>query len=180
MAAIKEYPLANIARVDIVTEEDEPVSYSLTEVSTEATVAAHLSEGIDEALRVKNTIKAQNKTLDLVLGYDITLTNATMVPEILALIDGGTWTDEGKKYEAPAIGQALERTKFTLNIFTEVKDADGSTTGYVNFKYRNCEGKPLEYSITEGEFYTAEMSMTSRPKLGESPVEFEIVDELPA
>ena len=177
---IKEYALANIARVDFVTEEDVPKTYTLTDVATNAEVLAYISEGIEQELRVKNTIKAQNKTADIVMGYDITLTQATMIPEILALVDGGTYTDDTNKYEAPAIGTAVERTKFTMNIFAEEKDGDGSTKGYVKFVYKNCEGKPLSYSLQEGEFYVPEMSAKSRPKLGESPVEFEMLEELPA
>jgi len=33
---IQEFALANIARVDIVTEETTPKTYTLTEVATEA------------------------------------------------------------------------------------------------------------------------------------------------
>lgn len=177
---IKEYALANIARVDFVTEEDVPKTYTLTEVATEAEVLAYISEGIEEELRVKNTIKAQNKTADIVMGYDITLSQATMIPEILALVDGGEYDDVEKKYAAPAIGQAVERTKFTMNIYAEEKDGDGSNKGYVKFVYKNCEGKPLNYNLVEGEFFVPEMGAKSRPKLGESPVEFELLEELPA
>lgn len=179
MAAIKEFALANIARVEITTEEAVPVSYVLTDVATNATVEAYLSEGIEDELRVKNTIKAQNKTQDIVMGYDITLTQATMIPEVLALVDGGVWDKETNKYSAPVIGQAVDRTLFTTSIYAEEKDGDGSTIGFVKFVYKHCEGKPLSYSLVEGEFFAPEMSLGSRPKLGESPVEFEILEELP-
>lgn len=177
---IKEYPLANIARVDFVTEEDVPKTYSLTDVATEAEVIAYLSEGIEEELRVKNTIKAQNKTADIVMGYDMTFQQATMIPEVLALIDGGEYDDVSKKYLAPKIGKAVERTKFTTNVYAEEKDGDGSTVGYVKFVYKNCEGKPLNYTLVEGEFFSPEMTIKTRPKLGESPVEFEMLETLPA
>lgn len=179
MAVIEEQAIANIARVDITTEEDIPATYTLTEVATEATVEAAISEGIDEELRIKNTIKAQNKTLDLVKGYDITLTSATMIPEILALVDGGVWDEEEKEYKGPAIGEAFTRTKFKIDIFAEQKGADGDTIGYVQFTYANCEGSPLSFTQTEGEFYSPELNITSRPKLGASPSSFKILEELP-
>ena len=178
MSTFTEYPLANIARVDLITEETEPKTYTLTDVASDAEVIAYLSEGKEEVLRVKNTIKAQNKTADIVLGYDIKLTSATMIPEILALVDGGTFA--ANKYEGPEIGVALERTKFTLKIYTEEKDGDGSTKGYVAFTYKNCEGKPLNFSMKDGEFFVPEMSLKSRPKLNQKPIEFEILTELPA
>ncbi len=81
--------LANIARVEIVTEEDVPRTFVLTDVASDADVTAYLSEGEEKILRIKNTIKAQNKTEDIVLGYDIKLAAATFIPEILAIVDGG-------------------------------------------------------------------------------------------
>lgn len=177
---VQEYALANIARVDITTEAVPAVTYTLLDVATEAEVAAFISAGIDEELRVKNTIKAQNRTLDIVKGYNVTLTHATMIPEILALVDGGTWNPAAKKYSAPVVGTAVKRTKFTLSVYTEQKDADGGTIGYLKFVYKNCEGKPTDYSLVEGAFFVPTMTATSRPKFGESPVEFEILEELPA
>lgn len=175
-----EFPLANIARVEIITEETEPKEYRLTDVASEAEVTAYVSQGEEKELRVKNVIKAQNKTEDIVMGYDLKLISATMIPEILALVDGGTWDPLTKKYSAPPIGAPVTRTPFTMNIYTEEKDGDGSTKSYVQFVYKNCKGKPVNYTLKDGEFFVPEMSATSRPKLGASPVEFEILEELPA
>lgn len=175
-----EFPLANIARVEIVTEETEPKEYRLTDVATDADVIAYVSQGEEKELRVKNVIKAQNKTEDIVMGYDIKLISATMIPEILALVDGGTWDPLTKEYAAPVIGVPVVRKSFTMNIYTEEKDADGSTISYVKFTYKNCKGKPVNYSLKDGEFFVPEMNATSRPKVGQSPVNFIILDELPA
>ena len=177
---IKEFPLANIARVEIVTEEDVPRTFVLTDVASEAEVTAYLSEGEEKILRIKNTIKAQNKTEDIVLGYDINLSAATFIPEILAIVDGGEWDDTTQKYTAPLVGSPVERIPFRMNIYTEEKDGDGSTISYVKFSYKNCTGKPVNYSLQDGEFYAPEFPIKSRSKLGESPVEVEILDELPA
>lgn len=180
MATFTEYALANIARVDIVTEETIPVSYSLTDVSSEAEVIAFVSEGSQTALRVKNTIKAQNNFEDIVMGYDIKLVNATMIPEILALIDGGTYTVGTKSYVAPVIGAPVVRKPFTMKIYAEQKDGDGAILGYICFEYKNCKGKPVDYTLKDGEFFVPEMSATSRPKLGQSPVTFNVLTALPA
>lgn len=177
---IKEFPLANIARVEIITEEEVPKEYRLTDVATDAEVIAYVSQGDEKALRVKNVIKAQNKTEDIVMGYDVKLISATMIPEILALVDGGIWDPLTKEYAAPPIGTPVNRTPFTMNIYTEEKDGDGSTKSYVKFIYKNCKGKPVNYSLKDGEFFVPEMNATSRPKLGQSPVNFKVLDELPA
>lgn len=182
MAAITplEFPLANIARVEMTTEEETPKEYRLTDVASEAEITAYVSEGESKELRVKNTIKAQNRAEDIVMGYDIKLVSATMIPEILALVDGGTWEPTTKKYTAPPIGSPVERIPFTLNIYTEEKDGDGATKSYVKFAYKNCKGKPVDYNLQDGEFFAPELNATSRPKLGQSPVEVEFLEELPA
>ena len=179
MATIKEFALANIVRVDIVTEETTPRTFTLTDVASEAEVIAYLSEGEEKILRVKNTIKAQNKTEDIVLGYDIKLVSATFVPEILEVVDGGTWDATDKKYTAPVIGVPVERVPFTTNIYTEEKDGDGSTVSYAKFVYKNCKGKPVDYRMQEGEFFSPEFNIKSRSKLGKSPTEIGILEELP-
>ena len=103
-----------------------------------------------------------------------------MIPEVLALIDGGIWDETSKKYSAPVVGEEVKRTPFTMHIYTEEKDADGSTKSYVKFSYKHCEGQPTNYSLQDGEFFVPELTAKSRPKMGESPVSFEILDELPA
>lgn len=176
----KEFAIANIARVEIETEEETPKTYSLTDVASEAEAVAFISQGQEQELRVKDTIKAQNITQDIVKGYDLKLVQATMIPEILALVDGGEWDPTTEKYEAPPIGSPVKRKQFTTHIYTEEKDADGSTISYIKFSYLHCVGTPLNYSLQDGEFFAPEMNMKSRPKMGESPVTFEILDELPA
>lgn len=182
MANIKEFPIANISRVDLITEEETPQTYTLIDIASEAESIAYLSEGTQAALRVKNTIKAQNNTEDIVLGYDIRLVNATLVPEALALVDGGDLTKEDEKvskYEAPELGAPVERKSFTTKIYTEEKDGDGSTVSYVCFIYKNCKGKPVNYTLQDGEFFAPELNIRSRSKLGQRPMEVLFLDELP-
>lgn len=179
----KEFPIANIVRVEIITEVGDmevAEEYRLTDVASEAEATAYVSEGQQQELRVKNTIKAQNNTEDIVMGYDIRLMSVTMIPEILAIIDGGTWDDVNKKYSAPPIGRPVDRQLFTMNIYTEEKDTNGDTLSYIKFSYLHCKGQPVNYTLQDGEFFIPELTARARPKQGESPVTFEILDELPA
>ena len=113
------------------------------------------------------------------MGYDTKLVSTTMIPEVYALIDGGTWDAEKKSYEAPVIGEPIDKKLFTTYIYTEVKDANGETTGYVEFTYLHCKGTPISFTLADGEFYVPEMNIKSRPKMKESPVSWKIVDEMP-
>lgn len=180
MSDITEFALANIARVDITTEETTPVNYTLINVASEADIKAYISAGEEKSLRVKNVIKAQNNTEDIVMGYDITLTSVTAQPELLALIDGGIWETETKTYTAPVIGVPVERKKFILKIYTEDRDINGDIKGYVEFDYLHCSGKPVNYNIKDGDFFSEQLEAKSRPASGESPVTFKYLTELPA
>lgn len=184
---VQEFALANIVRVEVETEEAVPKQYRLTDVATEAEVTAYVSEGKEAELRVKNTIKAQNNMEDIVKGYGVKLVAATMIAELLALVDGGTLRYTGVEpaqelagYDAPPIGAPVNRTLFTLHIYTEEKDADSATVSYVKFTYKHCKGKPVNYVQKDGEFFVPEFLAESRPKRGESPVSIDFLKELPA
>lgn len=177
-------PIVNIERAELVTEEDTPKTF-VFDTASEADISPYLSNGQEEILRVKNKILAINKTEDIVVGYDLTLRNSTLIPEVLALIDGGTLTyddvdiEKVISYEAPSSGTTVARTKFTLNLYTSEKDGNGDTLQYVKFSFLHCKGKPASYNLKDGQFFVPELSASSRPKKGESPVKLEFIDSLP-
>lgn len=170
--SFKEFALANIKKVVITTDDGK--SYEMEDVYSKAECTAYVNEGEEMALRIKNTIKAQNNFEDIVLGYDITLGAATVVPEVLVLVDGGEWDAEKSEYKAPSIGQAVNRKSFKVEVWTEDKDCDGDVKQYMVFTFLNCKGTPLSYDFEDGEFFVPEMVLKSRPKCGESPVSFRI------
>lgn len=178
-------PLVNIIRAEIVTEEENPKNYRW-KTASKASIKPKVSEGEEKILRIKNKLIAKNETEDIVTGYDLEFEDNTMNPEIFALIDGGTIIYDSVnptraiKYNAPVAGETVNRTKFTITIYTEEKDGDGSSIGYAAFKYKHCKGKPAEYNIEDGNFMVPKLIMKSSPKIGESPVEIEFLNELPA
>jgi hypothetical protein len=184
MTLKKEMALVNIAVVQIVTEEDTPKTHTF-DTSKEASLDPKVSQGQEKPLRIKNRIVATDKTEDLVIGYDVTLKNSTLSPELLELTDGGkliydkTDTTKVIGYEGPQMGKVVNRTKFTLIVFTEEKDADGDILKYAKFTYKHCKGKPVKYSFKDGDFYVPEFKAESRAKIGEKPVKIEFVDTLP-
>ncbi len=178
MTIEKDMSLANIVKVDIREEVSPFDEYSLTDVYTEADATAFVSEGEEKESRVKNVIKAQNKTEDIVKGYDLRFLSVSMVPEILALIDGGTWDEGTQKYSAPPVGAVVERTPFAVDVYTEEKDVNGDTLNFVKFVYPHCTGKPINYIFKDGEFFLPELTAKSRPGAGQSPVEFYVLEDI--
>ena len=96
MAAItcEEQALANIVRCELETyDSPQPKIYRFTTAS-EGSYSAVVNEGQETILRVKNELLATNRFEDIQYGSDINLTQVTFVPEILAIVDGGTVTRE--------------------------------------------------------------------------------------
>ena len=104
-------------------------------------------------------------------------------PFVLAIVDGGqsTVSETGAFiYDGPTMGEVVSRTPFTLNIYTEAKDTDGETAGYLKLTCKHCKGSPAKFTVKDGDFYAPEYTIKSRPKKGEKPLSITQVDELPA
>jgi len=182
MPKVDGYPLVNIERVEIITDEDTPRSFTF-DTASEASYKAVLSDGDEQILRTKNKLHAINRTEDIQYGSDIELTDAKFIPEVLAIVDGGTLRyDENNKvtgYDSPVTGIVVDRTKFTFNVYTAEKDIDGNIVKYFKFSYPNSKGSPAEFDFKDGEFLAPKYTVHSRAASGQSPVSVDIIDELP-
>ena len=175
-------PLYNIVKAEIITQETAPKIYSW-ETASKVNAKPKISQGSEDILRVKNRIIAKNKFEDLVTGYEIDFEDNVFLPEVFALVDGGTLTSNaGKavKYEGPASGSPVNRLSFDIKLYTEEKDSDSSTKSYACFTVKNCKGKPAEFSIEDGKVLVPKLTMESSPKVGEKPVSIDFMDKLPA
>ena len=186
MAAItcEEQPLANIVRCEFETYDLQPKTYRFTTAS-EGSYSAVVNEGQETILRVKNELLATNRFEDIQYGSDINLTQVTFVPEILAIVDGGTVTREsgetGKitKYKGPVAGAPVNRKLFKLKLYVEQKDVSGETQQYVCFTFESCKGKPAAFTFKDGEFITPQYTIMSRIPTGSSPYTMEYMKTLP-
>lgn len=173
--AVDGMPIANIVLAEIINESTG-AAY-LFDTAETADCKPDLSQGKEDILRVKNRIIAMNRTEDICIGYDIKLKNNTFTPEVMCLVDGGTMSSTG--YEGPEIGVVTERETFTLNLYSEEKDYDSSTTSYVKFTFKHNKGKPVDFKFEDGKFYVPEFESHSRPKKHEKPIYIEYVTSLP-
>ena len=173
--------IANIERVDIITEETTPRVFSF-DTASDASAEAQVSAGAENELRIKNQILAQNITEDIVKGYNVTFTDSTFAPEVFALIDGGTSTvsgDDFKSYTAPTAGEVVARTKSTMAVYASEKDYDGNSLSYVAFVFPHAKGSPASVTLKDGEFYSPSYTMKSRPSKGQSPLSMVSLPSLP-
>lgn len=145
------------------------------DTASEAEIKPDLSKGKEDILRIKNRVQAINRTEDIVIGYEIKLKDNTFNPNVLALVEGGTF--DGTKYIAPVIGQTVDNTPYTLTLYTEEKDYD-ETIGYAKFTFKHNKGKAVTYKVQDGKFYVPEFISKSRPHRGEPPVDIEFIKSL--
>ena len=180
---VEGYPLVNIERCEIITDEETPRTLTF-DSATEASYSPVLSEGDETVLRAKNTLYAINRTEDIQYGSDVELTDAKFIPEVLSVVDGGAVeTDENgqvTKYSSPVAGVVANRINFTFNVYTAEKDIDGNIVKYFKFSFPNSKGAAPEFDFKDGEFIAPKYTIHSRAASGQSPVEITVVDELPA
>lgn len=166
------FAVSDIAAVVITTATKK----YLIKTGVEANFRAAVDAGQEKPLRKKNTILALNKTDDLLKGYDVDFTDVLLHPEVLALVEGGVATFGGvepgafQSYTAPVAGSPVTRTPFTLDIYCENLDTDGQAIDYLQFTLPSCKGKPTEFTLKDGDFYTPKYTLESRPPKGSAPL----------
>ena len=174
--------IANIERIDIITEESTPRVFSF-DTASESSAEAQISAGSENELRIKNQILAQNITEDIVKGFNISFSDTTFSPEVFALVDGGQSTIDSeenfRKYSAPTAGEAVARVKCRLAIYAAEKDYDGNTLSYTAFIFPHASGSPASVRLKDGEFYAPSYTMKSRPSKGQSPMTVLSLPSLP-
>lgn len=172
------FNIANVERVRIVTEETTPKTY-MFRTMTSFDAEPYVNEGEEVTQRVKNTIMGRIKTDDLLEGYDISCEDERLIPQVLALVDGGTYDDEEQSYAAPAIGTEVVRTPFTLDLYTSDRGGDGEVKNYLQWTFPHCKGKPVKIAGKDNEFTKQAYDIASRPGDGDSPFTVKVVDALP-
>lgn len=174
--------IANIERIKITTIETTAQTY-IFDTATSCSYDAVVSSGEEKEQRCGNTLMGLLRTEDLVKGYDLKLEDQRLIMEIMALVDGGTYTPAaqsvGAKYEAPAAGQPVTRKKFDVVLYTSDRDTSADVIKYNAWKFPKCVGAPVSGSFTNGDFATLSYSFKSRPGIGESPMSIEEVEALP-
>ncbi len=173
----------SITDIEAVVIKTNEKSYMM-KTGTEASMKARVDEGQKKVLRKRNTLLAQNNTADLIMGYDIELTDLLAHYELVALLEGGTATkdEDGNVtgYSGPVAGEEVILTPFTLEVYCANRGANNRVLDYQKFTYDNCTGKsPVEWTIKDGEFLSPKYVIESCPEPGEAPMSVESVDALP-
>lgn len=178
---LNQHALSDVSCVEIVDTEDNSYVF---DTSDEVTIEEVVDEGEEQTLKIKGKLYANRAAEDTVLGYDLTFKDNVMCPELLELMQGGTLTKGGgdafESYEPPKIGTSATKKSFTTNIYTAEVSTDGDTGKYIKISYPGCKGSSVPMTFKDGEYYTNEYTVKSRPPKGSSPYKVTIVSALPS
>lgn len=180
---IDEQTQSNLAMVEFETIETTPKIYRTTRIE-ELAYSAVISEGGEVVHRNKNEILGIDKKEDIQYGSDLSAKHLVFSPQIFALIDGGTLvmdTVETTKvigYNPPTTGAVVNRTKFKVRAYSEIKDG-ADTTAYYCIEFTKCKGKPISFTFKDGEFFVSQYNITSRPGKTEVPYSIKKITALP-
>lgn len=176
-----QLPLTDVVLVQLVTKESVPKTLSF-QTSDEIKTEEVIKEGEAKELIIKNQLIAKKETPDLMMGYDLTFKDNVMSPEVMQVVQGGEIVyEEGKfkSYEPPAIGTRPDSVAFDTIVYSEIVGDDGATGEYAKITFPNCKGGNVPINLKDGEYYSNEYKVRSRPAIGQKPYKLEIVDTLP-
>lgn len=114
-------------------------------------------------------------------GHQITLTDNVFSPEIVKVLQGGTFSGTGVSmtYEPPVAGSAVQGEVFEMDCYSAEYDASGQIVKYEKITYPNCQGNPVSFTTEDNVFRAPEYTITSAPATGEAPYKISYVEELP-
>lgn len=114
-------------------------------------------------------------------GHQITLTDNVFSPEIVKVLQGGTFSGTGTSmtYEPPVAGSAVQGEVFEMDCYSAEYDASGQIVKYEKITYPNCQGNPVSFTTEDNVFRAPEYTITSAPATGEAPYKISYVEELP-
>lgn len=149
--------------------------------SDEYNVEPIVEEGEKQDLIIKGELIANKENPTIVKGYDITLKDNALRPSLMKSLMGGTLTESGNfVYNGPTVG-ALKPTPIgEVVVYTEVVGVGGPTGEYIKTTFSGCIGDLVNFSFKDGEYFSNEFKIKSRPTTGQSIFKMELVTELPA
>lgn len=160
---------------------DEIIFDTANQIQT--TVATETQDAVK--LIVKGRLIAQKPEEVTVTGNTIVLTDNVMNFELIKILQGGTVkydefdTTKIIGYSMPVVGSKDKGQRFILRTYSAIYNEAGVITGYERTTYPNCVGVPTAFNIEDGTFRAPEYTINSMPANGESPVDIDIVSELP-
>lgn len=151
--------------------------------ASEYSAESEIQEGEKQDLIIKGELLANKETPIIIKGYNLKFKDNGLRPKLMQMLQGGEYiapTDtKGFNYKAPKIG-ALKPVKINeLCVYTEVVGVGGATGEYIKVTYTDCIGDLVNFGFKDGEYYSSEFMIKSRPTVDKEAYTVELVTSLP-
>lgn len=152
-------------------------------------IEAEVIEGESSDLRGGDKVLTRVEEEDVVVGVNLSFTNARFDALATTYIAGGTLITETDGddeipigWEAPTIEEQGEKTPFEAKVYVQSFNASGGKEGFLEYEFRYCKGSAPTVEHADQEWGTPEFEISARenPATGKSAYKKEFVDELPA
>jgi len=164
-----------------------PTKYWI-DTAQNVSVEAQVAEGETADLRGGDKFLTRVEDEDIVVGVDLTFTDARFDVEATVYIAGGsliTVTEGADEriigWEAPTIAEQNSRTPFQAEVYVQSFDEKGGREAYLKYTFRYCKGYAPNIEHADQEWGTPEFTIKARenPATGESVYKKEFVSSLP-
>lgn len=155
-----------------------------------ASVEPETVEGESGELRGGDRVLARFEEHDVVVGVNITFTDARMDAMAAQIIAGGQLItqDDGSGnqqvigYAAPTIEEQAQRIPFQAELYVANFNKSGGVDGFIKYTFPYCIGYAPSIEHQDQEWGTPEFEIRCRenPATGESYCRWEFVEQLPA
>jgi hypothetical protein len=165
-----------------------PVKHAI-KTSQSVSVELETVDGESGELRGGDRVLARFEEHDVVVGANLTFTDARFDAQAAQIIGGGELitvtegTDQRVTgWSAPTIEQQSTRTPFKAELYVTNFNKSGGVDGYLRYTFPYCIGYAPGIEHQDQEWGTPEFEIRARenPSTGASYVQKEFVDTLPA
>lgn len=169
MATTTDQVLYGVKQINIVNlSADGSADASATEYTIDnpqgVTIAAVYDGGERTVLRGGDDIVAIVEEDDKLIGFDLTMTVAELMPEVDETICGGTATPGSSKWESPTTS-AEDPYPFAMEMWVknfDESDSNSTQDGYIKFTFSFCKGRRGNQDVADKSFVTPSYSIEAR------------------
>lgn len=175
MASTTDRVLYGVTQINILgLDTDGSADASATEYEIDnpqsVSIAAVFEGGERNVLRGGDDLVAVIEEDDKLIGFDINLTTAELMPEVDETICGGTATPASSKWESPT-SSSDEAYPFEMEMWVknyDESDSNSTQDGYIKFTFNFCKGRRGNQDVGDKSFSTPSYFIKARKNISSS------------
>jgi len=167
--------------------EDADADSYWVDTAQEVGITAEVVAGESADLRGGDRLLVRVEEDDIVVGAELSFTDARFDAEATEIIAGGTLIEDSENgeiigWESPTIEEQGDRKPFEAEVYVQSYGSEGGRESYLKYTFRFCKGYAPNITHTDQDWGTPEFTIKARenPATEESTYQKELVDDLPS